>query len=595
VSDTDSEAVETDESTEPGGGTPRRLDVRAVLDEMGAEDTLAHLEGRVESLERDLERSESRAREGDRARRGELDLMRARIDEALELVRDTMQEQRGAFGDFEERFGALVTGVEEASRSFVDELRDDLTPRVQKAVHGVEEARADLRGEIAAVAGDAEGRTAAQSEALAAARAELDAAIEELRAGVAAEAEQRGAALSALEQRLASRLEELTEETSRRLDAQHDRTEALRRELDAAAGELRAGMRLEANELRDALAELHTELGQAIDDQAEGAAELERRWIDGTRDIARRLEELQRETQERIQAERGARHEAVDTLTSRVEELGGTLDELHGRVGSDGARRGTELETVRREQDELGNRLDVLQSKVAQAVGRIASELSNRVATVAGDLEALRESGARHQERLAAVEHVERRLGELATAQDQLAASVASGPSTDEDRVARLEAGLAELRQQVADLTGSVGESRQQTRDVAAGISGLNQSLRSQEGLRQEVRELAARSSELSHRLDETERLARAAGQAIASAVRRARSGAGPAPASERPPASERASIFGDRPPTVRRDEEGRPIAGLDHLRPQVPPDAESVSADDLRALEDIDAAGGDD
>lgn len=592
--------VDHDQSVEDAGsgheqheGAPpprRRLDVRAVLDEIGAEDAIAHLEARVAGLEQDLERSTNRSREAERTRRSDLELIRARVEDTLGAVREAMEEQRVSLREFDERFSGAIAAAEEAGRAFVDQLREDLTPRVQRAVHHVDEAKAELRGELAAIASDAEGRASAQGEQLATLRRELERSIAQLRSELATAVDERTSATVALEERLVSRLEELERSTGERFHEQQERTEALRRELDATAGELRAGMNLTAGELRDALGELHAELGQAIDDQSDGAAELERRWIAGTEDIGRRFEQVERMLREAVEAERAARRATEDELTGRVEAVNATVDELHDRGGTDSARREAELEGLRRGQDELVSRLDVLQSKVAKAVGQVASQLSNRVAQLAGDLDAMRESSVRQQERLASVDHVERRLAELAASQEQLAARTPDA-GADDERLGRLETGLAELRREVGALTETVTESRQQSRDVAAGIGGLTASVRAQESLRQEVRELAARTAETVHRLDETEKLARAAGQAIASAVRRSR-GEGASPPRPRPVPAAGETIFGDRPRTVRRDDEGRPIVGMEHLAAPRPTEDEDVSAEDLRALEEIDAAG---
>lgn len=592
--------VDHDPTTEGAHGGPdrgadepaprRRLDVQAVLDEMGAQDAIAHLEARVAGLEQDLARSTNRSREAERTRRSDLELIRARVEDTLGAVREAMEEQRVSLRDFDERFSGAIAAAEEAGRTFVDELRADLTPRVQRAVHHVDEAKAELRGELAAVTNDADGRAAAQAEQLATLRRELERTVAQLRSELATAVDERTSATVALEERLVSRLDELERATAERLGEQHERTEAMRRELDATAGELRAGMNLTAGGLRDALGELHAELGQAIDDQADGAAELERRWIAGTEDIARRFEQVERSLREAVEAERTARRAGEDELIGRLEQVTGAVDELQDRGGTDTARREAEFEAVKRGHDELVGRLDVLQSKVAKAVGQVASQLSNRVAQLAGDLDAVKDASVRQQERLASVDHVERRVTELATAQEELAAR---SPDTadDDERLARVESQVAELRREVGSLAEVVTESRQQTRDVAAGIGGLSASVRAQESLRQEVRELAARTAETVHRLDETEKLARAAGQAIASAVRRSR-GEGAPPARPRPVPAAGETIFGDRPRTVRRDDEGRPIVGMEHLAAPRPTDDPDVSADDLRALEDIDAAG---
>jgi hypothetical protein len=75
------------------------------------------------------------------------------------------------------------------------------------------------------------------------------------------------------------------------------------------------------------------------------------------------------------------------------------------------------------------------------------------------------------------------------------------------------------------------------------------------------MRELTSRTAELAARLDETDKLARAAGQAIASAVRRARASQSRIPpvqplteGAPRVAAAERPLLFRPEPPTGGAD-----------------------------------------
>lgn len=561
--DADSDAAVAAVAGDPDAERP--LDVRAVLDEIGAEETIAHLEARVAGLEQDLERADTRAREGERSRQGELDLMRARVEDAMTLVRETLDEQRTAWTSFEERFSGLVRDAEENSRSFVSELRDELTPRVQKAVMQTESSAAELKGEISTIAEDLDGRATELTGTLAELRRSLDRSASELSTQLSREQEERAAAATALEDRLRSRLDELATADEERHGEALTKVEALRRELDAAVGELRAGLNLRANELTETLSDLHDELTEAIDARQQAEAALERRWIDGTREIARRIEQNESVLRDSVQAERGQRQEADDELGQRVERIGTQLSELATKLDGELGRQGTSVEQLRRQGEEVATRLDVLQGKVAEAVSQIASQLTNRVATVVGDLAALRDTSVSHQEKLASLDHLSRKVDELAKREP--AAAVA--PAVDDERLDRIEKELAGLRQHVSSMGATVTATAQQARDLHAAISSLSSQGREQEGMRQEVRELAARTSEMTHRIDETEKLARAAGQAIASAVRRARtanaktSGSDPVEhLGERP-------IFSSRPPTP-------------------PPGAPPVSAEDLDALERI-------
>lgn len=520
--ETPSDDTPADAASEGPAAADRPLDVRAVLAEIGAEETVARLEARVEGLEQDLERAGTRAREGERARQGELQLMRARVEDALALVHDTMDEQRSAWTRFEDRFGGLVAAAEEHSRSFVSELREELSPRVERALLRTDEASAELRGEIAGVADELEQRGGMLSSTLAALREELDRATGDLAERLDREVEARAAALAALETTVTARADALEESATDLHREAEARLESLRRELDAAVGELRAGLNLRANELRDDLTRVRQDLEATIEDQRAAAEDLERRWVAGTREVVRRVEHSDSVAREALHDERADRETADDALGEQLARLSATVDELATRVTADLGRQSTTVATLERVGEELATRLDVLQGKVAEAVSLIASQLTNRVTTVAGEVDALRESSVRQQARLATLDHLARRVEELAERQ----AEPAPAP-VDDDRLARIEVHVAELGRQVAAMGATVSGTAERAEALTAAVASLQDDDRRQDALRQEVRELAARSSELTHRLAETERLARTAGQAIAASMRqRARPGA---------------------------------------------------------------------
>lgn len=524
---------------EDGADGPR-TDVRSVLEEIGAEGALADLEARVEDLERDLQRADDRAREAEEGRQGERELMRARMDEALELLRTSMEEQRLAFQRFEERFAGMVDGAADAARTYVDELRDELTPRVQLTVVRTEELAAELRGELRVLADDTQGRDAATAEAAEETRAELGDRIAELERS-RTEYRQASEAATADRMRIFDERLGAVEVSSRsRHDEQRAEVEALRRELDAAVGELRAGLNLRSGELVERIEDARLDLTERLEDQQAVARGLEERWVEGTREIAQRVEQVVGIVRQSTSGERAARETAHDELAGRVEELARTVGDLRDRFAAEATRHSAELEAVRMSADELGSRLAAVEGKVADTVGSVASQLTNRVAELAGNLEALMSTSVRHEERLAGIERLERQLAELAAGQAELATG-RSGP--DREQLGELIDRLTDLRQREKGTAERLDVLHQQLRELGERVADVAESAGRGESLRHEVRELAARSSELTHRLDETERVARAAGQAITRAVRLARQPAGTSDApAARPQQLERAA-----------------------------------------------------
>lgn len=327
-------------------------DVRTVLAEIGAEEELAELATRVAELERELELTDVRAQDTERALRGELEVMRARVEDAAELVRAATDEHREAWSTFERRLAEVVTGADAVTARLVAGLRDDLAPRVANAALRADEIEAALRGELEAASGDL--------------RSDVD---------------------------------------------------DLRRELDGTAAELRAGVNLRAQQLEDAVGAL--------------------RGDDG------------------LQRERAAREEAARGLRTRLDELGTRIEDVDRRAAAQTSRHLAELGGLHRTIEEVGGRVEVLAQRVSGAVEEVANELATRVVTLAAEVVALRDSGVRHEARLAQLESRDAR----------------SGTGVGGDRIAAVEAQVASLAQ----------------------------------------------------RVEEAERVAQAAGRAIASAVRRAR------------------------------------------------------------------------
>ncbi|MFP5310533.1 MAG: hypothetical protein ACLGIR_13265 [Actinomycetes bacterium] len=495
--------------------------VRGVLREIGAEGALAQVEARLEGLEAELALAEQRAAEAVRARRGELEVMRARIEDALAVVTDATTEQRSRVAGIEERLAARVEEAEAGGRELVASLREDLTPRVQQAVHRVDEAVAELRGELTTDVEELAADLTRQRDEHGEVSGRLDRAIEELRDGVRAEAAARADALDQLRARLVERLDELVATGSRDRDTAAAGREALRRELDAAVGELRATLSLRVQETTDRIELLEQELGAEKEARTDRLVEVEDRWMAVLREVVERSERGAVAAREVVAEERVARAAAVDEVAVRLAEVAAELGELGARVDGDAARRGGELDRATHATEETARRLETLQAKVASVVRQMATELSNRVATVAADLDTVRTAGVETRERLAAVDQLEERIASLErTAREP---APAAAPAVPVERVDRVEEALADLRRQLGTVTGQLAESQARARELGNAIAELVTAAQGQAALRQDVRDLTVRSSELATRLQATESLARATGQAVATAVRRAR------------------------------------------------------------------------
>lgn len=451
--------------------------VHDLLGELDTEGTVAALEARVRDLEQELERAEARASEAERARQGDLGMMRARTQDALELVRLSMEEQRVAFRSFEERFSGLVAAAEASGRQHVDQLREDLSPVVQRAVIHSDEVAAELKGELAAIAAE----TAELAEAVSTfgdADDELAARADAVAARVAEEREERTAAVAAVEDRVSQRLATVDEATRYRLLEERGRIEALRRELDAAVGELRAGINLKAGELVERIEDNRLELAERLENNDRAVVDLEER------------------------------------LAAAIVRRSGELDPVH------------------RSTDELRGRVDALEARVTEAIHALAGSLTNRVTEVAGMVDGLRETANRHEERLSGVDHLERRVTGMAARRE------AAAP-TDDGRLDELAAEVARLRDGGGSTAQRLEGIERYLRELTTRLPGTGDSLEAGDGLRHEIRDLATRTAELTARLDETDRIARTAAQAVTRVIRQGRPAGAGSPAPRRPEADD--------------------------------------------------------
>lgn len=493
--------------------------LRSILDEIGAEEAVARLELRIQNLESELDRSDRRLHEFERARRGELDVMRARVEDVLGAVESMLGEQREAGKDLEGRLSEQVTEATRIARTELHELRDTLTPHVQQAVHDAESHVSALRGEVARLGTD----VGAKFEQSTKQSASLQQAIVEIRQSTAAQVTQQleahAGTVADLRAELTSRVDTVETAGEARQQDVAQRMEALRRELDAATGELRAAVSLRTSELKSDVKALRDELTEAADVGQSRDDDLEARWIDATRDVADKIEQAVARVESQVRKEREDRQEALDRADERLNEATAKLDALGDRIE---AVKRPRVDDVRRGMTDVESRVEALQGQVAAAVGQIASELNNRVAVVGGDLEAVRATAAFHTEELA-------RLGGVSGSVDELRQEVSSAL----DQLRKELAGLKEQARSGVSADDQVRATKEavriaeaasaQTREVVTTLTSMQEELRALAGLRQEVRDQASTLVEAVTRAEAAEQAAIQTREAVAAAVRRGR------------------------------------------------------------------------
>lgn len=330
-------------------------EIRSVIAEIEASEELASLGSRVADVEQELARTTNRAEDADRARRGELDVMRARIEDALELVRTTTEEQREAWTQLERRLADVVKETDDATGRLVEGLRDDLAPKVARADLRTEELAADLRGELEATSEEV-------TRQLDAIRRELDAASSELLATQNLRSQQSSELLASLDDRVA----QLTEAVDRERTVRDEAIHALRTRLDDLTNRVEDVDQRAVSQTSRHLAELG-QLHRAVEETGGRVEVLAQRVSSAVEDVAGELSTRVASLAAELAAVRDAsvrQQERLSSLASR-RDAGSLPTAASGGVASLEAR----LSTVERHLRELTSRIEEAE-RVANAAGR---------------------------------------------------------------------------------------------------------------------------------------------------------------------------------------------------------------------------------
>ncbi|MBW3576198.1 MAG: hypothetical protein KY462_00360 [Actinobacteria bacterium] len=347
-------------------------EVRDVLVEIGTDAELAGLEARLRELEHDVERLAVDADSRDAARRGQLDVMRARVDDALEALEAATDEHRGWSGRIEHRLTELTSEIERSVGRLVDGVRDELSGPVHRVSVQLEDLEARLDGELNAAAEAGRSRIATLHDGLEAARAEA-------RDAVAAAHRDLGSGLEALSGRLAD-----IDSAVERDRADRDRAEvAWRERLDGLMSRIE---QVDARAVAQVARHL-TELGNLhrhVEELTGRVEVLGRRVADAVDRIAGELATRVGSVVAELEAVREARIRHEERLAA-VEHAARRLPEVESRL--EGIHRSTpvaidELRAVRGEVADLKRRLEAAEAHNRELHDRV--EEAEMVASTAG-------------------------------------------------------------------------------------------------------------------------------------------------------------------------------------------------------------------
>ena len=124
-----------------------------VLGELEVANSLSSLEARLDSIELDIARVVATREEDSRRISGEMQVMRARVEDALTAVTDTAQELRDAWVGIDSRIAELIDSRFDGQQTSVDGLRAQVTQGLEATRMAIEAAEARLHGEVEALSG----------------------------------------------------------------------------------------------------------------------------------------------------------------------------------------------------------------------------------------------------------------------------------------------------------------------------------------------------------------------------------------------------------------------------------------------------------
>lgn len=436
------------------------------LDEINEGEALAHLDTRLAFLERQVERLLSRREEADRGFQAELNVMRARLEDALSAVGSTSSEQGAAIAALESRIAERFSSTGHESASVMDSVRSELVEMVSDATAKLEKAEARLRGEVKAVEDLAEERTKAVTASLAGSEELRDEIKRELDAGMIglndrfAQAEQSVAAViesseakvaeltslmessiarideafekrmeaerELLDQRLDVHSEELSSKIETEAGKMSSHVESERREIEARLGEASADLRLEIHQLRSTLDEAGAAAQGLFDRSREEAVariqESEKRSAGAAIHLESVINQWKRQTkslEEETSSAIGSLAQDLNAVKLRIEEVAAKFDSVEARRVSDRSAAESAAQSMLA-------KVDLMDTRLKEVVEEVMAKQATRMEVLASQVANITRSDVAAEERSGAVDYLARRLAETSERIDELSARVSS-------------------------------------------------------------------------------------------------------------------------------------------------------------------------
>jgi len=155
-----------------------------VLGELEVANSLSALEARLDSIELDIARVVTTREEDSRRISGEMQVMRARVEDALTAVTDTAQDLREAWVGIDMRIAELIDSRFDGQQTAVDAIRAQLAQGLEATRLAVEAAEARLHGEVEALSGTSIEQVRAISDLVEQVRSRADEVVAEVESRV---------------------------------------------------------------------------------------------------------------------------------------------------------------------------------------------------------------------------------------------------------------------------------------------------------------------------------------------------------------------------------------------------------------------------
>ncbi|MFY9586626.1 MAG: hypothetical protein WAT66_04130 [Actinomycetota bacterium] len=144
---------------------------------MEVANSLSQLEARLDSIEIDISRVIASREEDQRHVSGEMGVMRARVEDALNAVTETAQDLRNAWVSIDQKITDLVDGRVGDQQRTLEALRAQFTSGLEATRMAIEAAEARLHGEVEALSGTNIEQVRGISDLVEQARVRIDEAV----------------------------------------------------------------------------------------------------------------------------------------------------------------------------------------------------------------------------------------------------------------------------------------------------------------------------------------------------------------------------------------------------------------------------------